>query len=112
VWFVIEDTGAAGCTGEGSIDTVTQGTSIQVTALAYSPCSVHVANGAGAYWKGAIYAGTWDPAGGMQLDLEPLALPRTAEWAAQFPGSGGPAGAAGGTLVLDNLISQRDVPTP
>jgi Tfp pilus assembly protein PilX len=112
VWFVIEDTGAAGCTGEGSIDTVTQGTAIQVTALAYSPCSVHVANGAGAYWKGAIYAGTWDPAGGMQLDLEPLALPRTAEWAAQFPGSGGPAGAAGGTLVLDNLISQRDVPTP
>lgn len=119
MWLVVEDTGVPGCgttssmvDSEGDIDTVTQNTAISVVSLAYTPCDATISNGASALWTGSVYAGNWVPKGAMDLNLEPLAMPGTTEFAGQFPGSpGGGAGAGGTTLTLTPTpISQRDIP--
>ncbi|HET8984461.1 MAG TPA: hypothetical protein VFN03_01760 [Trueperaceae bacterium] len=103
VWFVVEDVPGACSNGNGIIDNTAQGSKVTVTALAYTPCTAVLANGAGAVWTGSIYVKRWEPQGTLVLDLKPIGFPGIRDW------SGTPVNTKT-TIIWGELISQRDLP--
>ncbi len=49
-----------------------------VKAMAYTPCKINVAGGAGGVhdsWNGTFYGGAWNHGGGLTFTADPLGLP-------------------------------------
>lgn len=73
-----------------------------VKAIAYSPCKIDVAGGAGGIddqWNGTFYGGGWNYGGGLTFTADPIGV----------PGMGIDESTGGGAAGLGTLISQRDV---
>ena len=108
LWVMTEDVTPADAKptcGSGYGDLVINGTvmATSVKAMAYTPCKINVAGGAGGVhdsWNGNFYGGAWNYGGGLTFTADPLAVPGMA--------GSGTGGASAGSM--GGLVSQRDIP--